>query len=359
MAFSNSPHPSPRPTRAGRFRSLGSVSLLGAAILAASMFSVAPVNAQGAGDKAAAEALFDEGTKLLKAGNYEEACKKLESSQRVDPGIGTLLYLGECYKKAGRTASAWATFREAASKAEAAGEADRARAGKKRADELEASLSRVTFDVAEENREVEDLVVRQGEVVVNRALWGSPIPVDPGQLKVVAEAPGYERWETTVLVAEGGSAATLTIPPLVKLPQAAPPPPEEPPKAEPAEQVTVTPEEVKKPGSGQRTVGLVVAGLGVVGVGVGSVFGLLAMQSESDAREFCDGATCQKGTDGVALTDDARKQALVSTIGFAAGGVLLAGGLTLYFTAPKKQEAARLLLTPALGGGHFSYKASF
>lgn len=359
MASSNTPCPSPRQTRARRFRSLRSVPLFGAAIFVASTFAVAPVKAQSASDKAAAEALFDEGTKLLKAGNYEEACKKLESSQRVDPGIGTLLYLGECYKKAGRTASAWATFREAASKAEAAGEVDRARAGKKRADELEASLSRVTFEVAEENRTTEDLTLRQGESVINRALWGTPIPVDPGQLKVVADAPGYERWETTVLVGEGGSTATLTIPPLVKLPEAAPPPPEEQPEEEPAPQVTVTPEDVKKPGSGQKTVGLVVAGLGVVGVGVGSVFGILAMQSESDAGEFCEGATCEKGTDGVALTDEARRQALVSTIGFAAGGVLLAGGLTLYFTAPKKQEAARLELTPTLGGGHFSYKASF
>src|SRR5690606_40388855 len=65
--------------------------------------SLAPLSwAQGANDKAAAEALFDEGVKLLKDGKYEEACRKLETSQRVDPGIGTLIYLGECYKKAGR-----------------------------------------------------------------------------------------------------------------------------------------------------------------------------------------------------------------------------------------------------------------
>lgn len=359
MVSSSTPSRTPRPVGTGRFRSLPVVPLLGSAVFITTVFSVVPASAQGAGDKAAAEALFDEGTKLLKAGNYEEACKKLESSQRVDPGIGTLLYLGECYKKAGRTASAWATFREAASKAEAAGEADRARAGKKRADELEGSLSRVTFEMAEGNLEIEDLAVRQGELPVNRALWGTPIPVDPGQLKVIVEAPGYERWETTVLVGEGGSTATLSIPPLVKLPEAAPPPPEEPPKKEPEQQVSFTQEDVKKPGSTQKTVGLVVAGIGALGVGVGSVFGLFAMQSESDAREFCDGDTCQKGTDGLTFTDKAREQALVSTIGFAAGGALLAGGLTLYFTAPKKQETAQVELTPTLGGGHFSYKASF
>ncbi len=331
----------------------------GAALLSASLLFALPGWGQSASDKAAAEALFDEGVKLLRAGNYAEACKKLEGSQRVDPGIGTLLFLGECYKKSGRTASAWATFREAASKAEAAGEEDRARVGMQRADELEPTLSRVTFDVAEENLNIEGLTLRQGEWPVVRALWGTAVPVDPGQLKVVAEAPGYESWETTVLVGEGGSAATLTVPPLVKLPEEAAPPPPEPVQEEPKSRVSVTADDVRRPGSGQRTVGLVVTGLGVVGVGVGSAFGILAMQAENDASEFCEGDTCLTGTEGVDLTEQARRHALVSTIGFAAGGALLVGGLTLYFTAPKSRESARLRLSPTPGGGHFSYGASF
>lgn len=359
MVFSNTKNRLRFDVSAGPGRLSRPMRVLGAALLTATLFSGSPARAQSASDKAAAEALFDEGVKLLKAGNYEEACKKLETSQRVDPGIGTLLYLGDCYKKVGRTASAWAIFREAASKAEAAGESDRARAGMKRADELEGSLSRVTFEIADENMTVDDLVIKQGERPVNRALWGTAIPVDPGQLKVVAEAPGYESWETTLLVGENGSTATLTVPPLVKLPLAVAPASEEPTRAEPDRQVSFTQEDVKQPGSTQKTIGLVVAGLGVVGVGVGSVFGLLAMQAESDAGEFCEGATCQSGTKGLELTDQAREQALVSTIGFAAGGVLLAGGLTLYFTAPKKTETAELQLSPLLGGGQFSYRASF
>src|SRR5947207_15885135 len=84
-----------------------------------------PAHAEaGAAQKAAAESLFDDALKAMKSGHFTEACPKLEESERIDPAIGTLLYLGECYEKTGRTASAWATFREAASAAQAQGESE-------------------------------------------------------------------------------------------------------------------------------------------------------------------------------------------------------------------------------------------
>src|SRR4030095_15910449 len=97
-----------------------------------------------ASDKASAEALFDEALRAMKEGKYAEACPKLENSQRIDPGVGTLLYLGECYEKIGRTASAWATFREAASQAEAGGQTKRAKAARERIAKLDSKLSYLT-----------------------------------------------------------------------------------------------------------------------------------------------------------------------------------------------------------------------
>src|SRR6476620_10990144 len=98
--------------------------ILTRALLSAALLALPSVSAaQSASDKAAAEALFDEGVTLLKQGKLQEA------SQRIDPGIGTLLYLAETYEKLGRTASAWATFREAASQAQAEGQTDRANIG--------------------------------------------------------------------------------------------------------------------------------------------------------------------------------------------------------------------------------------
>jgi len=60
-----------------------------------------------------------------------------------DPAVGTLLYLAECLEKSGRTASAWATFREASSAARASGQAERARIGQERASKLESRLVRL------------------------------------------------------------------------------------------------------------------------------------------------------------------------------------------------------------------------
>src|SRR5215470_5736089 len=104
--------------------------------------------AQTAADKAAAEGLFDQGRTAMKEGDFAKACGLLERSQHIDPGVGTLLYLAECYEKSGRTASAWATFREAADAADRAKESVRARTGRDRAARLEPFLSRLTIQVA-------------------------------------------------------------------------------------------------------------------------------------------------------------------------------------------------------------------
>jgi len=126
------------------------------ALCCAGVFLPALAHAEaGAAQKAAAESLFDDALKAMKSGHFAEACPKLEESERIDPAIGTLLYLAECYEKSGRTASAWATFREAASAAQAQGETDRTRVAAARADRLQPSLSKLTLKVVPENARIQ------------------------------------------------------------------------------------------------------------------------------------------------------------------------------------------------------------
>ena len=65
-----------------------------------------------ASQRASAEALFQQATKLMDEKRYGEACEKLAGSQDLDPALGTMLYLADCYEHAGRSASAGALFHE-------------------------------------------------------------------------------------------------------------------------------------------------------------------------------------------------------------------------------------------------------
>jgi tetratricopeptide (TPR) repeat protein len=315
-----------------------------------------------AADKAAAEALFDEGVKLLQKGKYEEACKKLEASERVDSGIGTLLYLADCYEKLGKTASAWATFRAAASKAQNAGQADRARAGMDRANRLESKLVRLSIDAAPETKELEGLSIRRGSEEVPSTLLGTAVPVDPGEYEVVASAPGYLSFTATVTVDPAHPNEAVSVPALEVDPNAPAPSPE--PTPAPAAATAEAPSEpASPPGRTQRTVGLVVGGVGVVGLGLGSVLGLMAIDKNNQALNLgCEGDVCPPGQ-GASLSDAAMTDATLSTVFFIAGGALLATGAVVYFTAPRsnKEKASidRLRVSGMPGGLAVSLGGSF
>jgi len=315
--------------------------------------------AQSASEKAAAESLFDQGVQELKQGQYASACRKLERSQAVEPGIGTLLYLGECYKKLGRTASAWATFREAASKARAAGESDRAEAGTTRANALEPELSFVSFEVAEETASLPGLKIVQGSNVVSSALFGTKVPVDPGELKVVASAPDHQSFEMTITIQKGPSETLISVPVLPLLPEGE--------RQEKTETETKkddsagsdpTHDSGPKAGSTQRIIGVALGALGVVSLGAGTAFGILAINKDKKADNVCGENTCDPGSDGYDLSSNATTFGHVSTATIAAGAALVVGGAVLYFTAPKQKNTA-VLLQPTLGGGRLLVSGSF
>jgi serine/threonine-protein kinase len=343
--------------------------LTAAFVAAAVLSSALPVAAQSSGDKAAAEALFDDGKRFMVQGQYAQACSKLEQSQRIDPGIGTLLYLAECYEKSGRTASAWATFREAASAARAGGQVERGRTGQQRADKLEASLSKLTLVVAPENNEIPGLEITRGGSAISRALWNIPVPVDPGEHVIEARAPGRRTFTQAVRVGEQAATATLRVPPLevdasVSAPveataaPATPGAPDAPSSASTASEGSV--EADVADGSSQRTVALVVGGAGILGLGVGTFFGLRAMSKNSDAEADCNEEN-QCPADAEEPTDQAKSAAMISNIGFGLGAAALVGGAILYFTAPDTKPSARLQLTPVAGtrGGALFLRGAF
>lgn len=346
----------PRTGSARGSRALG--KLLACSFLAGAIGAVAPASAQSAGgQKAAAEALFRQGKQLMVDNQFAEACPKLEQSQRIDPAIGTLLYLAECYEKQGKTASAWATFSEAASLAQAEGQAERATLGKSRAQALEPKLSRLSLVVSPDSSEIDGFeVVRDGKPQ-DSSLWGVAVPVDPGEYAIVVRAPGYISHAEKIRVDGEGKTVELRLPPLVKTATTAPPsdgqPGANPPPGDPQPAAGPRADTGGDDGSGQRTLGIVVGGLGLAGVAIGSVFGLTAIGKNSDAEEFCPGGSTCTRQEGIDLTEDAKSAAQISNIAFGIGAAGIIGGLVLYLTAPDKpssQQARSLQMAPVIDG---------
>ena len=294
-------------------------------------------------EKASAEAVFEEGMRLIKQGNFADACPKFELSQRVEPAVGTMLYLAECYEKTNRTASSWAMFREAASLAETSGQLDRMKTAQARAAKLEPRLAWLTIEVAKEAL-VPGLQLRRNGVLVSAELSGTPIPVDPGEVLVEASAPGHLPFSTKAKVTAKGRV-TVPIPALQAAPEAAPAPAPPPLQAAAPAPLAATAgaaapppsSSVSPPAAEQKSIiPWVVAGAGVVALGVGTVFGLKAMSNADDARETCPNGLCNDAS-GETAASDAHTQATISNVSFVLGAAAVATGVVLYFTLPTKQ----------------------
>jgi hypothetical protein len=320
--------------------------------------SVPLAHAQSAADKATAEALFDEGKRLMEARRYPEACPKLADSQRLDPGVGTLLNLALCYKNNGQTASAWSTYREAAAQARAAHAEDREQLARGEASALEPTLTRLVIEVSPEAANTPGFEIKRDGTSVPAGLWGVPSPVDPGKHIIDISAPGKKpvRMEAT---AEGAGATNrVVVGPLEDGPaEPAPAPPVAAPTpavSEPAAHPGGPPSDSgSRPGSTQRVIGYVVGGLGIVGLGVGGIFALGSMSDNDSAKKICSDPEGSCSQDEVDRHEDLVKKAkanrLNSFVGFGLGGAGLIAGTVLILTAPSGSgNKAALAVTPAV-----------
>ncbi len=303
-------------------------------------------------NKAAAEALFIDGRNLMAAGKHAEACPKFEARQKLEPGLGTMLNLAQCYEATGKTASAWAQYREAIPLARAAGSREREELASERAKALESRLSTLTIRAMGGGATGVALDVRRDGMSVDPAELGTPIPVDPGPHKVEATAPGRAPWSTTVEVAANATSVSIEIPQL----EAAPsdhPQPGAGPAVGPA--VDQGPTADTTQGSMQKPLAIGVAAVGVVGLGLGAYFGLAAGSSWDDAKAGCQDYPFDCSQAALDSESSATSQARVSTIAFIAGGVAVAAGAVLWLTAGSGREKTAV----GLGPGSVVVKGSF
>jgi hypothetical protein len=194
-------------------------------------------------------------------------------------------------------------------------------------------------------------VSMDGAPLANR-LDGRPIAIDPGEhaftfqltFQLTAEltsgAAGPAPVEKKLVLGEGEKDRHESV--VI----GAPPPPTTAPLL-----TTALPSPAHVAWNTQKTLAVVSGGLGVVGVGLGVWFGAFAASSQSKEKSNCSVAACSNGPQAVEDYNTAKQDAVASTVAFAAGGALLAGGAVLWFTAPAARvpgDAARLRVVPEI-----------
>jgi hypothetical protein len=316
---------------------VGRIAVAATLAIVAATPAVARADSESA---AMAEALFRDGQTLLAQGHTDKACEKFTSSQRIDPQIGTLLFLATCHEKQGSTASAWAEFNEALALLHRAPNARRESYAKQHLAAVSTRLSRIVLTA---RAPVGGLEVKVDGRGLDAATLRTPLPVNPGDHTIEEVAPGYKTSSQVVHVGVGPVDIPVTLPALEQA-EAAPSSPASPSGEAPAKQPNDSDH------GSSRTLALIAGGIGVAGLITGSVTGLVAISDKNTAdRQDCQGRYCTGP--GLQLYSQANTLAWVSTAGFVVGlaGVGLAGYLLL-FRDRGHREPSSVSVSLTLGG---------
>jgi len=277
-------------------------------------------------ERAAAEALYQQGNELMADKRFAPACEKFEGSQQLDPALGTMLRLADCYDRVGRSASAWGLFREGVSLAHSRGETEREKIATERVTELEKRLSKLELRVDRKNGSA-GLEIQVNGRSIPRAGWDTPIPIDPGPQRIAASAPDKAGWSATVDVPEGPVVRSVDVPLLLAKPQD-------------ARSATATSGSAMQVGESSsqaatlRTVGYVAGGVAIAGLTVGGILSYKAYDSNHQSLSQCrvdDANACT--AHGKDLRDAAQQYASSATVVLLGSGALLVGGVVLVLSS--------------------------
>jgi hypothetical protein len=279
-----------------------------------------------------ADELFEEGRRLMEAGQIGAACARFATSQRLDPAGGTLLNLALCHELEGQLTVAWTEFGEALAWARRDGQREREQLALQHLATLEGRIALLIVTVAPGAGEL--TVTVDGAPVAPTRL-GQPLPRAPGPVRVEAAAPGAIRWARP-LVLLAGQRVTLRVPALEREVAAAPAP-------APA-----------RSWWGPRRIGATVtSGVAVALLAVGAGYGIQAISRSSAANARCTSSSPCSDRDALRWNRQARDYALVADVTLAVGLVAAGVATWLWITSRERPAAAprRLAVAPVVGPG--------
>ncbi|MDP3279007.1 MAG: hypothetical protein Q8Q09_27690 [Deltaproteobacteria bacterium] len=297
--------------------------------------TVALAQGQSAGSEAAALVRFQRGRDLYATHEYAAALLEFRAAHELVPSPNSRLYMARCLRDLNRPSEAFTEYYRAASEASdrAAREPRYAPTRDAARQELEAIRARVGYlTLHGPATEVPQLEVRVRNAPVASATFEVPLPTDPGTLTVTASAPGMLAFSQEISVIAGQTADVRIV--LRPDPNARtqPTPPSTPPPGSntPPAPVVVAPTVRMVPvreGGGARIAGVVVAAVGLGGLGAFVAFGSLAQSRFNDLRTVCGGMPC--GSEWTAQIDEGAQYQTFANVGLVVGGLALVGGTVM------------------------------
>lgn len=319
-----------------------------------------------------ARAHFSAGVNLLQdpdGARYEEAYREFKVAYATSPSWKILGNLGLSAMKLERDSEAIDAIKKYLAEGGKRIDAEERAQFQRDLSTLESGVAQLVLQTEPPGAIIEDeRRPASGQPIQNSYSGANPlqIGVRPGRHRFTAKLAGRADavWEIelspkqqashTFTLAETGTAAPAPQP------SAAPAP-------APAPAVAVDSGSTKS-GNGMRTGAYVALGAGVVGLGVGTIFGLKAKSNYKDANAITSDNCESSGPCELPAPLFDRRQRLgndgdsaktLSIVGFALGGVGLAAGVTLFVLSNKKEGAAAARIEPYVGVGQLGFRGGF
>lgn len=326
-------------------------------------------SAQTAEETAAARSLAKQGVTAFNEERYLEAADFFVRAESLVHSPVHLLYEARARKRIGQFVKAQEAYikilREDFSDDAPAVFHDAKRSAKSEIKELEGKLASLTVNLV--GTETEAQVLLNGRVVPP-ALVGVAMPLDPGDYTLEATAEGFEPVASTVALTPGQSEdiELVLVPTKSEVPRSLPGLglPEAAANAQPGADSARVPH---APNSELRLGSYVAFGVGALGLGVGTFFYLDGVSQADDANQFFDDNVTPDGTLNeaqadqlAALDDDADAAKNLGIVGFVAGGVGIAAGVTLWLLSGNSDsESSGLSVVPVVGHRSVGVVGSF
>jgi tetratricopeptide (TPR) repeat protein len=316
--------------------------------LAVVLLAAPALAAPSAADKVEARKHFDAGVAYAKQGAYDAALTEFTRAYDLAPTFVVLYNVAKAREELGQPVEAIAAYQRYLADGGAAVPAERRAKVTAQVKELEGRVGTIKLHVSPDTAKV----FLDG-ASVDPAAAAHGIRVNPGAHRVAAAAEGYADGKQELAIDHGGVfEVTLALAPLA-LPQPAVPLPAPAPSPQPSQLEVIPPlpgpatappgilpriNTQESGGSAQRAIGYTVAAAGIAALATGGILYLVALSDRQKAIDAGCTATSCIGQ-GASYWGDARDNVTRSRIAAIAGGVLVAGGLTVVLIAPATHDA--------------------